>query len=91
MRCEEDNSDGGKINRKLWGETERGKKSRGCDGEKTERKKWRKKAKGSREEAGSGAFSRGARQCKWPVSGSQRGVQRPLLISRGSKMVDLTS
>lgn len=40
------------------------------------------------EEAGS-AFSSGARQCKWPVSGSQRAVQRPLLISRGSNMEDL--
>lgn len=30
-------------------------------------------------------FSTGARRCKWPVSGSQSAVQRPLLVSRGSK------
>lgn len=29
--------------------------------------------------------SRRARRRKWPVSGSRRAVQRPLLISRGSK------
>lgn len=27
------------------------------------------------------------RQCKWPVSGSQRAVQRPLLISRDKKII----
>lgn len=43
-------------------------KQRESDGEE---KKWRKRAKGSSEEAGS-VISHRARQCKWPVSGSQR-------------------
>lgn len=52
-------------------DTERRKESSGCDGEKTEERR--------------GGFVRGARQCKWPVSGSGRAARRPLLISRGQQ------
>lgn len=52
-------------------DTERRKESSGCDGEKTEERR--------------GGFVRGARQCKWSVSGFGRVARRPLLISRGQQ------
>lgn len=64
------------------------KESSGCDGEKSEKEIGERERRVCERKQ---VFSSGARQCKWPVSGSQRAVQRPLLISRGSNMVDLTS